>query len=78
MIFARICALQWTKVNWCIVRVFYHFTVFGFKNAKIKFLKKIRVLRAVFFRIEVQVISNPSSRHEKHQTSKFSLINNFL
>ena len=31
-----------------------------------------------FFRIEVQVISNPSSRHEKHQTSKFSLINKFL
>ena len=38
---------------------------FGLKNAKIKFLKKIRGLSAVFFRIKVQVISNPSSRLEK-------------
>ena len=30
-----------------------------------------------FLHIEVQVISNPSSRLEKHQTSKFLLINNF-
>ena len=52
MIFARICALQWTKVKWCIVRVFYHFKVFVFKNAKIKFLEKIRVLRAVFFELK--------------------------
>ena len=31
-----------------------------------------------FLHIEVQVISNPSSRLEKHKTSKYLLINNFL
>ena len=31
-----------------------------------------------FLRIEVQVISNPSIRLKKHQTSKFLLINNLL
>ena len=45
---------------------------------KKKKLKKKRVLSAVFLRIEVQVISNLSSRLEKHQTSKFLLINNFF
>ena len=39
---------------------FLSFHNFGAKNAKIKFLKKIRVLSA-FFLIAVQVISNPSS-----------------
>ena len=38
---------------------------FWAKNVKIKFLKKIIVFRVVFFQIEVQVISNPSSRLEK-------------
>ena len=38
---------------------------FSAKNAKIKFLMKIRVLSAVFFQIEVQVISNMSSQLEK-------------
>ena len=31
----------------------------------------------IFFRIEVQVTSNPSRQLEKHQTSKFLLINIF-
>ena len=44
---------------WKTLEVFYHFKIFWLKNAKIKFLKKIRVLSA-FFKIKVQVISNPS------------------
>ena len=44
------------------------FTLLTFKNVKINFLKKLSVLRAVFDRVEVQVITNPSSRLEKHQT----------
>ena len=78
MNFARICALQWTKVKWSLERVFYHFPIFGLKNAKSnKYLKKIRVLSS-FFRIEVKVISNPSSRLEKHQTPELLLMNDFL
>ena len=40
---AQLCAFQWTKVKRCVGRVFYHFTIFGFKNAKINFSKKIRL-----------------------------------
>ena len=47
-IFAQVCVLLWTKVKRCFESVFYHFTIFGFKNAKINFLKKISVLSAVF------------------------------
>ena len=45
-------------------------------DAKINFLKKISILSAVF--IEVQVITHPSSRHEKHQTLDFLLMTDFL
>ena len=34
MIFAQICASKWTKVKRCFGRVFYHFIIFGLKNAK--------------------------------------------
>ena len=50
---------------------------FWLKNAKIIFLKKIGVLMQFFFQIEVQVILNPSSRLEKHQTPEFLVINDF-
>ena len=44
---------------------------------KSNFLKTIMVLRA-FFRIEAQMISNPSTRLEKkHQTPEFLLMNDF-
>ena len=78
MNFSQICAFEWTYVKWCFGRVFYLFTIFGHKNAKIIFLKKIRVLSAVFL-IEVQVISNPSSQFEKkkHKTSECLLRNDF-
>ena len=59
-------------------RVFYHFTIFGFKNAKINFLKKISVLSAVFTAIQVQVIANMPSRLEKHQTLDILLLTDSL
>ena len=50
-----------------------------FKNAKIKFLKKISVLNAVFFnQIQVQMIANQPSRLEKHQTLDILLLTDFL
>ena len=56
-IFAQICAFQWIKFTWCFGKVFYHFTIFGLKNAKINFFKKMRVFIAgFFFQIKVQVI----------------------
>ena len=49
-----------------------------FSGSKIqKIMKKIRVLSAFFLRIEVLMISNPSTQLKKHQTFKFLLINNF-
>ena len=51
------------------------FSILAYENAKIKFLKKIMVLTAVFLRIKVQVISNPSSQLEKYQTPAFLLMN---
>ena len=48
------------------------------QKLKINVLKKIRVLSGVFFRIEVQVISKPSCSLEKHPTSDFFLMNDFL
>ena len=47
--FAHICAFQWTEVKRYFGRVFYHVTTFGFKNAKLNFLKVIGVLSAVCF-----------------------------
>ena len=43
---------DWRPCKWCFEKVFfYQFTLFGFKNAKFKILKKIRVLR-VFFELK--------------------------
>ena len=56
--------IQWTKVKRYFGRVYYNFTLFGFKNAKINFLKK-KSFRVQFYRIEVQVITNPSCQLEK-------------
>ena len=50
----------------------------GFKNAKFKFLKKISVLSAIFYQIQVQVIANLPSRLEKHQTLDILLMTDFL
>ena len=69
------CVFQWIKVKWYFEIVFYHFIVFGLKNAKIKFLKENKGFDCSCFPIEVQVISNSSSRLEKkqHQTPDFCL-----
>ena len=58
--FVQICAFQSAKIKRCFEIIFYHFTIFGFKNVKIIFFKKISVLSVVLF-IKVQVISDPSS-----------------
>ena len=50
----------------------------GSKFAKFYFLKKISVLSAIIYRIEVHVIINPSSRLEKHQTLEFSPMTEML
>ena len=70
-IFYQICAFQWTKVKQLFGRVFYYFMSFGLNNGKIKVLKKISLffLLQFFFQIEVQVTTNPSSRHEKTPNS---------
>ena len=58
---------------------FQFFTIFGLKNVKKTFLKNLSVFSAVsFYGIEVQVITNPSSRLEKHQTLYYLLMTDFL
>ena len=52
MNFAQICTFQWTKVKRCFGRFLYHFAIFGFKNAKINFLKQIKVMSAVFIELK--------------------------
>ena len=53
MIFAQICALNGLKLSGALEdRFFYHFTIFGFKNAEINCLKKISVLIAAFIELK--------------------------
>ena len=76
--FARICAFRWTKVEPCFKRLFFHFTIFGFKNEKNQLFEEIKRFESSFYRIDVQVITNPSIRLEKHQTIDFLLMTDFL
>ena len=46
------------KVKRCFGRVFYHFTIFGFKNAKNNFFEENKRFECSFYRIQVQVIAN--------------------
>ena len=62
----------------CFGRVFYPFTIFGFKNAKINFLKKISVLSAVFIEIQVQVIATCLVILKKHKTFDILLMTDFF
>ena len=56
----------------CFGRIFYHFTIFWLKKAKINFLrKKNKRLICSFHQIEIQVITDPSRRLEKHQKLEF-------
>ena len=66
--FAQVCALQWTKVKRYFGRVFYHFTIFWFKNAKVNFLKKISVLSAVFIEFKYRWLQNCLVDLKIHQT----------
>ena len=66
-------AFEWTKDKRCFGRVFYHFTIFGVKNAKINFLNKNKRFNCSFYQIEVQMITNPSSRLKKTKYLNSSL-----
>ena len=57
---------------------FQSLTIFWFKNAKKKCNEENKGLECSFLRIEVQVISNLSSRLENPQTSTKFLLINFL
>ena len=56
--FAKIYAFHWTKVEQHFIIVFFHFTAFKFKNAEINFLKRIRVLNAVFIKFLCRWLQN--------------------
>ena len=76
--FAQVCVSLWTKFKRCFGRVFSHFTIFGFKNAKINFLKKKKCFECSFYRIQVQVIANlPCRLEKKHQTFDIYLMTDF-
>ena len=44
---AQICAFQCAKIKRCFEIVFNHLTIFGLKNVKFNFFKKISVLSVV-------------------------------
>ena len=75
MNFARICALQWTKVKWCFERGFYHFTIFGFKNQT---FEENNGLECIFFELKNGCFQTHLADLKKHQTSDFLLMNDFL
>ena len=66
------------KLSCALEKVSITYYFFGFKNAKINFLKKLSVLRTDFYPIEVQVITNPSRRLEKHQKLDFFAYDQFI
>ena len=78
MIFSQVCALSWTKVKQCFGRVFYHFTIFGFKNAKLNFLKKISVLSAVYIDFKYRLLQTCLVDLKKHQTFDILLMTDFF
>ena len=77
LILAQTCAFNGLKLRVALEE--FSITCWA-QKCQIKFLKKIRVLSALFFKIDVQVISNPSSLIEKtpHQTPGFLLMNEYL
>ena len=79
-IFVSICAFQKTKVKRCFAIVFFYFTVFVLKNAKNQRFEENKGLGALFYRIELQVVTNRSSRLEKTQTlfAYYRLFTNFF
>ena len=59
-------------------RVFYHFTIFRFKNAKNQIFEENKRFECNFYQIQVQVIASLPSRLEKHQTLDILLITDFF
>ena len=52
MIFAQLCVFQWTKAKLYFERVFYHFTIFGFKNAKNQFFEENKGFEGIIFELK--------------------------
>ena len=75
MIFSQICAIKWTKVKWCIGKVFYHFTIFGLKNAKKNFFEENKGFERSFYELKYTWFQIPLPDLEKHQICIFLLIN---
>ena len=57
---------------------FFYSKVFGVKNANIDLFKEKMVLRVVFYKIDVYVITNWSVSLDKHQTIGILLMVDFL
>ena len=70
MNFAQICAFLWAKVKRCFGRVFYHFTIFGFKDEK-KLFEENKRFDCSSYQIVVQVITNLSRWLEKIPNALF-------
>ena len=69
--------VNFNGLKWCFERVFYHLTILGVKNAKIKFLKKITGWVHFFFELKNGWFQTRLADLKKHQTSEFLLMNDF-
>ena len=60
----------------CFGTIFFYSKVFGLKMQK-SFFKEKMVLRVVFLKIEVKLVTNLSTQLEKHQTIEILLMVDF-
>ena len=74
----KINAFRWTKVMRCFGIVLSPLFLVQKCKKKPKFLKKIRVLSAVFFRNDMHVISKRQADLEKKQTPEFMLVDDYF
>ena len=70
--------MHFNKLKWCFEIVFYHFTILGFKNAKIHIFGENSGFECIFFLIEEWVISNRLANLKKHLTSGFWPMKDFF
>ena len=68
---------KYVHCNGLKLRVFYYFTIFWFKSAKIKSFKKIRVLSAVFIKLKYRWLKTCLVDLKKHQTLDILLMTDF-
>ena len=80
MNFAQYVHFKGLKLSSALEIVFFHFTIFGFKNAKLNILKKIRVFSmfsAVFIALKNRLLQPHLADLEK-KTLEFLLMTDFL